>query len=88
MKHIDVVLSDDQYTTLATRSRATGKSLDDLVGDAIDDEYGDGRKARLLQAIHDSAGTADPDDFDGLSGEEYVDMIRGYRACDCQRGRA
>jgi len=54
----------------------TGRSIDDLVESALDRECGAGHRERLLQAIRESAGSAHPDDFDGLSGEEYVEKIR------------
>jgi len=71
-----ITITDDQYEQLEKASARTGKPIGELVEAAIDKEYGAGHRERLLQAIRESAGSAHPDDFDGLSGEEYVEKIR------------
>jgi len=80
MMHDDVMhqvsVRDEQYEQLEKKSARTGRSIDDLVESALDRECGTGHRERLLQAIRESAGSAHPDDFDGLSGEEYVEKIR------------
>jgi hypothetical protein len=72
----EITLEDEQYEQLEKESRLTGRSVAELVRAAIDDKYGVGYHERLRRALRESAGSADPDDFDGLSGEEYVEQIR------------
>lgn len=76
MHRTQIMLADEQYEELERESARTGRSIGDLVRNAVDDRYGAGRRERLLQAIRESAGSARPDDFDGLTGEEYVEKIR------------
>jgi hypothetical protein len=76
MHRTQVLLEDEQYQRLKDESARTGRSIGDLVRSAVDDKYGDGYRERLLNAIQASAGTAHPDDFDGLDGEEWVEQIR------------
>ena len=80
MHRTQILLEDEQYALLKSESARTGKSIGQLVRTAVDKEYGqlsdDDRRQRLRQAFRDAAGTARPDDFDGLSGEEYVAKIR------------
>ncbi len=80
MHRTQILLEDEQYELLKTESARTGKSIGELVRTAVDDKYkhlgDDDYRRRLRQAFRDAAGTAHPDDFDGLSGEEYVAKIR------------
>jgi hypothetical protein len=75
-----ILLEDDQYERLKTESARTGKSIGELVRTAVARQYGtesdDDYRERLRKAIRESAGSAHPDEFDGLSGEEYVRKIR------------
>jgi Ribbon-helix-helix protein, copG family len=77
MHRTQILLEDEQYERLKKESARSGRSIGDLVRTAVDDKYGAGYRERLRKAIHESAGSARPDDFDGLSGEEYVKRIRG-----------
>jgi len=81
----EIAITDDQYEQLKKASARqqiprTGKPISDLVeaaiDNAIDGEYGTAHRERLRQAFRESAGTAGPEDFDGLSSEEYVEKIR------------
>jgi predicted CopG family antitoxin len=72
----EITVTDDQYEQLEKASAQTGKSISELVEAAIDKEYGTAHRERLRQAFRESAGAAGPEDFDGLSGEEYVAKIR------------
>lgn len=80
MHRTQILLEDEQYQLLKKESARTGKSIGDLVRTAVDDKYGQVTDAeyrrRLRKAIRESAGAAGPDDFDGLTGEEYVAKIR------------
>jgi hypothetical protein len=80
MHRTQILLEDEQYQRLRTESARTGKSIGELVRTAVDKQYGrlsdDEYRERLRKAVRESAGAAHPDDFDGLSGEEYVAKIR------------
>ena len=77
MHRTQILLEDEQYELLKKESVRTGKSIGELVRSAVDKQYSDAdRRERLRQAFRDAAGAADPEDFDGLSGEEYVAKIR------------
>lgn len=77
MHRTQILLEDEQYELLKRESARSGKSIGELVRTAVSDKYGEAeRRARLRQAFREAAGAADPEDFDGLSGEEYVARIR------------
>ena len=77
MHRTQILLEDQQYALLKSESARTGKSIGELVRTAVENTYSDAdRRKRLRQAFRDAAGTADAEDFDGLSGEEYVARIR------------
>jgi hypothetical protein len=76
MHRTQILLEDEQYQRLKQESARTGRSIGDLVRAAVDDKYGDGYRERLRKAFAESAGSAHPDDFDGRSGEEWVEQIR------------
>jgi hypothetical protein len=90
-----VSVEDEEYERLERESARTGRSIGELVRSAINKEYGNTHRERLLQAVRESAGSAEPEDFDGLSGEEYVEKIRrgwseraerlGWRTSRCFR---
>jgi hypothetical protein len=80
MHRTQILLEDEQYELLRKESARTGKSIGELVRTAVDKHYrnlsDDDYRRRLRKALRESAGSAHPDDFDGLSGEEYVAKIR------------
>ncbi|HEX6754803.1 MAG TPA: ribbon-helix-helix protein, CopG family [Mycobacteriales bacterium] len=80
MHRTQILLEDDQYERLKTESARTGKSIGELIRAAVTDKYGElsdeDYRQRLRKALRESAGSADPGDFDGLSGEEYVARVR------------
>ena len=81
MHRTQILLEDEQYELLRKESARTGKSIGELVRTALNDKYrtitDEDYRERLRKALRESAGSAHPDDFDGLSGEEYVAKIRG-----------
>jgi hypothetical protein len=93
MKRIEIELDDEDYERLKTEAAHTGKSMEELIRFAVDDTYGSGYRERLRQALFRSAGIAEPDDFDGLSGDGYIDKVRGgwgdraRAAAECRVGR-
>ncbi|HVQ91075.1 MAG TPA: hypothetical protein VMU51_08565 [Mycobacteriales bacterium] len=44
---------------------------------------------RYREMMRAAAAELEPDDFDGLSGEEYIERLRSGHHCDCHgSGRA
>jgi hypothetical protein len=80
MHRTQILLEDEQYELLKLEAARTGKSIGELVRTAVQDKYGaesdEDYRRRLKKAIRESAGSAHGDDFDGLSGEEYVEKVR------------
>ncbi|GAA2847643.1 hypothetical protein GCM10010472_00720 [Pseudonocardia halophobica] len=76
MHRTQVLLEDEQYLRLREESARTGRSIGDLVRDAVEKRYGTSRAA-LRAALDGAFGAADEGDFDDLAGEEYVDRARG-----------
>jgi predicted CopG family antitoxin len=76
MHRTQIMLEDEQYERLKKESSRTGRSIGELVRSAVDKEYGTAYRERLRQAFREAAGSADPEDFDGLSGEEWVERMR------------
>ena len=80
MHRTQILLEDEQYERLKRESARTGKSIGELVRTAVDKHYrslsDEDYRRRLREALRESAGSAHPDDFDGLSGEEYVAKTR------------
>ena len=77
MHRTQILLEDDQYEGLKAESARTGKSIGELIRLAVAEKYDERvRLEGLRRAFREAAGSAHPDDFDGLSGEEYVRKIR------------
>jgi hypothetical protein len=77
MKRTQIYLSEEQGRYLERRSRATGRSVSQLIRTAIDDTYLRRRpmdKAERLRIVRATAGAWK--DFP-YTGAEYVDRIRG-----------
>jgi hypothetical protein len=69
-----ILLDDDQYQRLKSESARTGRSIADLVREAVDDKFQIGGD-RAWQALLASHGAwADRDDIG--TGAEYVERIR------------
>lgn len=77
MHRTQILLEDEQYELLKDEAARTGRSIGELVRKAVAEKYGaSARRARLRAAFAAAAGSAEPDDFDGLDGEEYVERMR------------
>jgi hypothetical protein len=76
MHRTQVLLEEEQYARLREESERTGRSIGDLVREAVVARYGVSREA--IHAAFDGAfGIAEDSDFDGLDGSEYVEQTRG-----------
>jgi hypothetical protein len=74
MHRTQVLLDDHQYHRLRTESERTGRSIADLVREAVDDKFQTGSD-RAWQALRASRGAwADRDDV--VSGADFVQRIR------------
>lgn len=76
MHRTQILLEDEQYERLKAEAARTGRSIGELVRDAVDTVFRRARQEEMLEAFDEAFGAADADDFDGLSGEEYVDKVR------------
>lgn len=73
MHRTQVLLEEQQYRRLKEESARTGRSIGELVREAIDLEYGDHSRDALLEALDDSYGAWADRPIDGA---EYVETIR------------
>jgi hypothetical protein len=79
MRRTQIYLSEDQGRLLAERSRATGRSVSELIRAAIDDVYAGRRgmsRAERMRLAKKTAGTWK--DFPE-TGAAYVERLRGGR---------
>lgn len=79
MRRTQIYLSEDQGRLLAERSRATGRSVSELIRAAIDDVYAGRRgmsRAERMRLAKRTAGTWR--DFPE-TGAAYVERLRGGR---------
>lgn len=79
MHRTRITFEDNQYERLRLRSLTTGTSIDELVRHAVDELCSSVPTADRLQALDDSFGAADKDDFDGSTGQVYVEQSRSGR---------
>lgn len=74
MHRTQISLDDLQYQRLKSESERTGRSIADLVREAVDDKFQTGSR-RAWRALRASRGSwADRDDIG--AGAEYVEQIR------------
>ena len=77
MRRTQIYLSEEQGRYLERRSRATGRTVSELIRTAIDDAYLKRRpmdRAERLRIVRSTAGAWK--DFP-YTGSEYVERIRG-----------
>ncbi|MGF1663799.1 MAG: ribbon-helix-helix protein, CopG family [Kineosporiaceae bacterium] len=89
MHRTQILLEDAQYERLKDEAARTGRSIGDLVRTAVEQVYLSARTQEFLQALDESFGAAEPDDFDGLDGAQYVEQQRrglARRTADHQLG--
>lgn len=79
MRRTQIYLSEEQGRYLERRSKASGETVSQLIRDAIDRAYlrpGKLTKAERIRIARETAGAWK--DFP-MTGEEYVERIRGSR---------
>ena len=80
MHRTQVMLEEHQYRRLKRESESSGRSIGDLVREAIDDKYRPSQE-RMWAALKASRGAwADRDDIG--DGAEYVERIRNQSIND------
>ena len=80
MHRTQVLLEEHQYRRLKRESEASGRSIGELVREAIDDKYRPSQE-RMWAALKASRGAwADRDDIG--DGAEYVERIRNQSIDD------
>jgi hypothetical protein len=80
MHRTQVLLEEHQYKRLKRESEASGRSIGELVREAIDDKYRPSQE-RMWAALKASRGAwADRDDIG--DGAEYVERIRSQSLND------
>lgn len=79
MRRTQIYLSEDQGRLLEERSRATGRSVSELIRAAIDDVYAGGRRMGRAERARVARQTAGAwKDFEE-SGAAYTERLRGGR---------
>ena len=74
MHRTQIMLEERQYERLKREAASSGRSIGDLVREAIDAKY-DSKQERMWKALEASRGAwADRDDIG--TGAEYVERIR------------
>ena len=73
MHRTQLMLEEAQYARLKAESERSGRSIADLVREAIDARWGSSSRDELLRALDASAGAWSDLDVDG---ETYVERIR------------
>jgi predicted DNA-binding protein len=79
MRRTQIYLTDEQGVLLASRSRSTGRTVSQLIRDAIDAAYSQVRRLSRAERVRLARGTAGAWKERAETGAEYVDRIRGAR---------
>lgn len=77
MPRTQITLTDEQHRRLKEESIETGLSMSELIRRRLDGGPTTDDRVERRAAAEAAFGSAGPDDFDGLSGKEYVEKIRG-----------
>lgn len=79
MRRTQIYLTDEQGRLLEERSRARGRTISQLIRDAIDDAYAPGRPMSRAERVRLARRTAGAWTEFAESGAQYVERIRGAR---------
>ncbi len=77
MKRTQIYLSEEQGWYLQRRSKATGKTVSDLIRSAIDQTYLPRAALTKAEKIRIARATAGAWKHFHITGEEYVEKLRG-----------
>jgi hypothetical protein len=79
MRRTQIYLTEEQGRVLEGRSRATGRTISQLIRDAIDGMYAQGREMSRADRVRLARRTAGAWTEFAETGAEYVERIRGAR---------
>lgn len=79
MRRTQIYLTDEQGRLLEERSRARGRTISQLIRDAIDEAYAPGRPMSRAERVRLARRTAGAWAEFAESGAQFVDRIRGAR---------
>ena len=77
MRRTQIYLTEEQGRLLGGRSRATGRTISQLIREAIDAAYGRGRQLSRAERVRIARRTAGAWTEFNETGAEYVERIRG-----------
>jgi hypothetical protein len=77
MKRTQIYLREEQGRYLQRRSKATGKTVSDLIRSAIDETYLPHPELNRAEKIRIARATAGAWKDFPMTGEEYVERLRG-----------
>jgi hypothetical protein len=87
MRRTQIYLTEAQGRLLESRSKATGRTISELIRDAIDAAYATGRERTRAERVRIArAAVAAWTDLTE-TGAEYVKRLRGSRRARLDRGR-
>ena len=86
MRRTQIYLTEAQGRLLESRSKATGRTISELIRDAIDAAYSSGRRVSRAERIRLARAAAGAWATAAETGAEYVERIRGRRSA-LLRGR-
>ena len=79
MRRTQIYLTAEQGRVLESRSRSTGRTISQLIRDAVDAAYSSGRQQTRAEQVRIARRAAGAwTEFEG-TGAEYVERIRGAR---------
>ena len=86
MRRTQIYLTEAQGRLLESRSKSTGRTISELIREAIDAAYASGRQASRAERVRIARRAAAAWSDIAETGAQYVDRIRGNRRGRLQRG--
>jgi hypothetical protein len=77
VRRTQIYLTEEQGVLLERRRRATGRTISDLIREAIDEAYTRGREVSLHDRVRLARSTAGAWKDLSETGAEYVERVRG-----------
>ena len=85
MRRTQIYLTDAQGKLLESRSKATGRTISELIRDAIDAAYATGRQVSRAERVRIARAAAATWTDLAETGAQYVERLRGSRRTRLQR---
>lgn len=86
MRRTQIYLTEAQGRLLEGRSKATGRTISELIRDAIDAAYATERRKSRPERVRIARAAAATWPELAETGAQYVERIRGNRSARLQRG--